>query len=472
MSIRPLARGGALGLVALVIEKASALVLVVALARTLSPDDYGRYSFVIAYLTLFQVLADLGLETTLLRRLSQSPESRGRWMANALGMRIVLALTSASIAVALVPVAAPGQAELRPLVAVGAAGLLFAAQPGFRALFRAEARLDVVVRIATATNALLFALVGGALWSGAGLRGVFLGIAVAHLVGFGLAAVAARSTFRFRVAFDRRTWAVLGAEAWPVGANIFVIMLGLRIAPLLLMSYRGPVEVGYLSSATRLAEALNLLADGLMLAVFPILARLAATNHDALGAIVRVFAKVLAGLLLCVALVLSELAPDVLSILFGAEFRAAGPALVLLTWFALLASLGTLYTNLLVALGRQRILFALNAVSALFQIGLQLFLVSNYGLLGAAGGAVLASVANHMALYLLPATGVWIRPCVHAVLPMVALGVGLVAVAALVPGPALAKAAGLVVVFAGLVLALGWVGRSDLDKLRQALVTD
>ncbi|MDG2307463.1 MAG: flippase [Candidatus Binatia bacterium] len=472
MSIRPFAKGGALGLATLLVEKASALVLVVALARTLSPDDYGLYSFVIAYLTLFQVLADLGLETILLRRLSQEPENRSRLMANALGMRVLLAMLSAAIAVALTPVAAPGQPDVRPLVAIGAAGLLFAAQPGFRALLRSELRLDAVLSVAVVTNVILFALVGLALWTGAGLRGVFVGIASAHLAGFAFAGFVVRKSFRFRLRCERPVWESLAREAWPVGANFFVIMLGLRVAPLLLMTYGGPIEVGYLASAMRLTEAMNLVADGLMMVVFPMLARLATTNEGGLHDLAQVSAKVLAAVLLMAVLALSELAPDVLGLLFGEEFRAAGPALVVLSWSALLAALGTLYTNMLVALGRQRVLFALNAVSAVFQVGLQLFLVSHYGLLGAAVGVVLASFVNHLALCLLPATAPWVRPAVRAVLPLWGLAVALLVAAGLVPAPALAKAVGLVASFALLSVVLGGLGRSDIDQLRRALATD
>lgn len=472
MSIRPLAKGGVLGLATLVVEKASALFLVVALARTLSPADYGRYSFVIAYLTLFQVLADLGLEPILLRRLSQEPERRGVWMSNALGLRILLALVSAGLAVALTPVAAPGRPDLRPLVAIGAAGLLFAAQPGFRALLRAELRLDDVLRVAVATNFVLFVLVGAALWSGLGLPGVLVGIASAHLTGFGMAAFVARSSFRFRLSFDAPVWRSLAGEAWPVGANVFVIMLGLRAAPLLLMSYRGPVEVGYLASAMRLAEALNLVADGAMLAVFPILARLAVSDAGGVRDLSRVCAKVLAAVLLTVVLVLSETAGDVMALLFGDEFRAARPALVLLGWFALLASLGTLYSNLLVALGQQRVLFALNAVSAVLQVALQLVLVSQFGLVGAASGIVVASVANHMALYLLPATAPWVRPCVHPVLPMVGLAAALLWGATWVPVDPWVRAVGLAGAFVAALLLSGTIGRRDVERLRGVLAQD
>jgi len=470
VNVGPLARGSALGLVTLLVEKAASLVLVVALARLLSPTDYGRYSFVVAYLTLFQIVADFGIEPILLRRLAQEPAQRRRWMAGALGLRIAMAIASVALAVVLVPVAAPGQPDLRPIVAFGAVGLLFAAQPGYRALLRSEQRLGGVLGIAVAANVTLFVLVGIALASGGGLLEVMIAISAAHLAGFLLAAVVCRPLFRFRLEVDLPLWRSFLRESWPVGANLLVIMLGLRIAPLLLMSFRGPVEVGWLASATRLAEALNLFADGLMLALFPVLARLTAGDPAAVVGLVRVCAKVLCAGLLMVILLVSELAPEILGSLFGADFAPAAPALVVLSWFALLAGLGTLYAHLLVALGRQRVLFALNATSAIAQVGLQTLLVSRYGLMGAASGAVLASAANHAALYLLPATRFWIRPCVHALGGLVVLAGSLLVLAALVPaGAPLVRALFLPVLFLGVAVATRQIGPADLQELRDAL---
>jgi O-antigen/teichoic acid export membrane protein len=390
-------------------------------------------------------------------------------MANALGLRIMLALASGTLAVLLVPWIAPDQAGLRPLVALGALGLLFAAQPGYRALLRAQLRLGDLLVVAAISNGLLLVLVAGALIGGTDLAGVFVAIAAAALAGFGLAAILSRQLFAFRIAVELGTWWALLRAAWPIGANLFVIMLGLRVAPLFLMTYRGPIEVGYLASATRLAEALNLLADGLMLAVFPVFSRLALASAEALRDLARVSTKLLALVLLAVVLALSELSPLVLRVLFGPEFAAAAPALVLLSWFGLLAGLGTVYANLLVALGSQRVLFGLNAVSAVGQIVLQLFLVSRFGLLGAAGGAVLASAANHVALYFLPATRRWIRPCVHGVAGMVAITAALLFLAPALPLTPVVRGLALPIALVLLSLATRQLGATDVDALRKAV---
>lgn len=470
--LRPLAKGGAQGLATLLVEKLSALLLVVGLARALSPDDYGRYSFIIAYLTLFQVLADIGLEPTLLRRLSQNREDRFRLLANALGLRVGLALLSATLAVILTPLAAPDNPSLRWPVAVGAAGLLFMGQPGFRAWFRSELRIDLVLRVATMTNVLLFLGVGLAVGSGAGLTGLFAGIASAHLLGWLYAGWSVRSRVPLRIACEVPVWRSLITEAWPVGANTFVIMLSLRIAPVLLMRYEGPIEVGYYASAMRLAEALNLVADGLMMVVFPVFSRLAMEKGEALRALSSACAKLLGTILLCVALALSQLAPDVLVLLFGEKFRAAGPTLAVLGAFAVLASVGTVYSMLLVALGRQRSMLGVNAVFALLQIGLQFLFISKFGLLGAATGLVAGAAATQMALYLWPATGEWIRPCARPVVGLVVVAASVLALSGLLPGDAFAKGVGLVTLFLAASVGLGLLGRRDIEGLRLALQTD
>ena len=453
----------------LVVEKAAALVLVVALARTLSPDDFGTYAFVVAYLSLFQVLADFGLETSLLRRLAQSPDDRGVWLSNALGMRVALAVGATLLAVALAPLSAPDQAGLAPLVALGAAGLLWFGHPVFRAFLRAELRLDRVFWVALATQVALFGFVAAVLTRGGSLAWLFLGISAAHLVGLALAALVVRRSVPVRPSLDGARWRLLAHDAWPLGANQFVLILGLRIGPLFLMTFAGPISVGYFSTSMRLAEALNLAADGLMLAVFPLLAASAGANATRFEELSRGTVKLLAVVLCAVALILYEAAPLVLGALFGTEFAPAAPALAWLAWAAVLAGVGTVYSGMLIAHGLQRALLGLHVGSAVFQVALQYGLVSRFGVVGAAAGVVVASAVNHAVLLAWPRTRSIVRPCAAAVGPILVVAVTMAALMPVVPGQGLAK--GLLAATAFLAVAFGarLVGRADVDRLRTAL---
>jgi hypothetical protein len=55
-------RGALVGIATVVVERAVALVVVLVLARTLAPETFGRYGYLLAGMTLVQVMADQGVE--------------------------------------------------------------------------------------------------------------------------------------------------------------------------------------------------------------------------------------------------------------------------------------------------------------------------------------------------------------------------------------------------------------------------
>jgi O-antigen/teichoic acid export membrane protein len=245
----------------------------------------------------------------------------------------------------------------------------------------------------------------------------------------------------------------------------------MRVGPLLIMRLRGPVDVGYFSSASRLTDALNLLGDAAMLSVYPLFVRYATARPDALRALAELTAKLLGVILLCVILVLSQTASDVMARLFRPEFAIAGPVLAVLSWSALLAALGNVYAHLLVAAGRQAVLFRVNCVAATLQVLLQLVLIRTFGLEGAACAVVLTAVVSHATLFVLPETRTWVQPCVRAVAGVTALAALLLLLGGLLPLGPYARAATLLLLFALALLTSGMAGPADVRRLRALLQT-
>ncbi len=429
--------GGALSFATVLTEKAASLGVVLLLARLLPADVFGEYAFIIAFLGIFQILAEAGIETVLVRRLVLTPERREFWVRAALGLRLSTALVSSLLAMAIVGVASGGTVASSSVAA--AAGLLLAAQPVARATLRIEGGFGAVF-----FAALVAALVGMAaqlLAAAASLPLIFVlgGASLGPLVGLalGLALVARRQ--RVAPRFDVPAFGALLRDSWPVAANLLVIVLSLRAAPLFLMRFEGPVAVGLFTSAARLVEATNLIAEAAMLLLYPALARSLAARHD-VGSegrdggsaqrdggseLAQLAARGLSVALLALALLVAPAGGPLMRLLFGDAFAVAGQTLSLLIWTAPLSALGTLYVGLLVAVGKQRVLFGLNLFSAALQLGLQWFLVRHYGGHGAAVGIVVAALLNHAVLAALPVTRPWILPCLGA-----ALRPGLLAAAA------------------------------------------
>ena len=154
--------------------------------------------------------------------------------------------------------------------------------------------------------------------------------------------------------------------------------------------------------------------------------------------------------------------------IYGVSFGRAALPLAILLWTAPLAAVGSLYANLLVVAGRQRVLLAVNGGVAILMILLQLLLVPRFGLEGAAVGVVIGSLSGQLVLAFLASTRRWILPCLRAMLPSVALALALLTVVSLFADGSL-RALWLAVAYPVLLFATGTVSRRDFALLRQFL---
>jgi len=99
-----LAGGAALGLLAVALEKVTALGIALYLPRHLGLEDYGRYALLVSYLGLFQALPDASLEAVLVTQLARAEGSTvlaGKGTVVRIGVSIVGAAAAlASLAAA------------------------------------------------------------------------------------------------------------------------------------------------------------------------------------------------------------------------------------------------------------------------------------------------------------------------------------------------------------------------------------
>ena len=73
-----------------VISKILQLIIFVYLARTLGKDDFGIFSFGIAFALLIIIIANFGLSTILVREISRNKKLASKYISNALVSKIVL----------------------------------------------------------------------------------------------------------------------------------------------------------------------------------------------------------------------------------------------------------------------------------------------------------------------------------------------------------------------------------------------
>jgi O-antigen/teichoic acid export membrane protein len=456
------------GLLTQAVDKVLPVLILLYLARVLEPAAFGIYSFVIAYLAFFQIVSDYSIDTVLVRTMSQEPAERDALLHAGLGLKLTMALVSVVLSVALVGVASNHQTP--PLLMLVAALTLPTALGGaYRAWHRARLEIPALFAQAALRAVLLAVGVVAAVRHGSGLTAIFASMSAANLLTFVVIAFALRGKVAPAIRFDFPRWRRLAGGVAPLMLNAFAMTLSLRVGQILLMTLRGPVEVGQLGAASRVTEAFTLLPEALMISVYPLMAGLHARDSAAL---LRTAERSTRYLVVAtgIPVVLCAVGGDeIMRLLFGPAFVEAGAILSLLAFSALLGATGTVILNLLVATHGERALSRNTLAFAAVGTAASWVAIEHYGAIGAAAATLATSAASQISLALLPSTRLFVRASLGSALrpfAAVAIAVGLAHFSGLTGWAAMATA---LAIYLAAVGVLGVFGVAEWRLLQSLL---
>lgn len=452
-----------------------ALLNAVVIARVLGAEALGTYAYAMGLAALFGLLPNLGIPTLLTRTVARSPDGGAGMVTAAFRAQMLVA----GVVLVLVPAFAallPEQPVPLGYAVLAAAQLCLGtlAWP-YLAVLAGRARYDLVaiVELASGVSGTVCVLAAAA------LSGTVLAFLVAHVAATALAvAVTRRAAVPHLPPGPDRALPLnrLFRQAAPLGATAAVQSLYTRLDVVMLGQMAPPSALGLYSAAYKpinLAVAFGNTVAGVLLPLMAAEPR--GGTPPAFARAMRWLWAAAPGMAVCV----SGLAGPVLRALFGAEFAAAAPILVVLAWSA---AANWLYAPLAISLqarDRERSWLLSLALAALVNGVGNLWAIPRWGGLGAAGvtlasETLLLGLGTGLAwreLALLPAA----RP-VAAGLAGAAAGMLILSVLsgwAPVSATALALAAYLVVLLAwrtigaeDLVTALGWLKDAIPQRVR------
>jgi O-antigen/teichoic acid export membrane protein len=311
------------------------------------------------------------------------------------------------------------------------------ASGSFQGVLAASQRFDLLNAIAVPTTVLSYLIPAGALALGFGLAGIVLFLVLSRIVGLGayfLLCLRLYPALRHACAFSRSlVRPMLGFGGW-------VTVTG-AVAPILVYFDRFLIGVllsvaalGFYTPPFTIATRLGILPGSLTAALFPAFSTSAGRGDSEW--IKNALVRSLKYLLLLVgpaALILLFFARPLLTLWLGAKFAAEG-ALVLqiLAVAVLINSLASVPYNLLQGIGRPDLTAKLQLLQLPFCIGVAWFLVTRFGLPGAALAWALRVCLNFL---LLIVAACWItrtsprllagRDLLWSVMALAALALGL-----------------------------------------------
>jgi O-antigen/teichoic acid export membrane protein len=360
--------------------------------RLLSPEEYGRYALVVAYVGLVNGVAFQWLQLATRRFYIAHADRRADFLNTVRAAYARIAVGALVVGI-LIFVAWP-DVRWRWLLTLGA--IVLTAQAWFELTLELSlAGLEPVrYGLLTLVKAMFSLACGGVLaWLGFGAAGILIGLIVGYLIPAVVATLG-----HWRVASSGRPDAGMMREflayGIPLTGTLALAFVVSSTDRLLLGWLRGPADVGRYGVAYDLSfQALTALMMLVNLSGFPLAIR-ALEIHGLASA--REHAARHATLLLAVAapaaVGLALLAPNVSGVLLGGAFQQGATAL--LPWLAVAAFVGGLrgfYFDLSFQLGRATLKqMWVGACAAAVNVALNLLWIPSFGVLGAAWASLTA----------------------------------------------------------------------------------
>lgn len=376
-----------------VVQLASGFFVLLAMARTLPLEAFGQYASVTALAGAIVAVTYFGIQQIMIRDMADNRQRAPAVIGQALVLRLLLILAAGLI---LCGVAAfsdfSGQVLTALVLAFGVEACRATAMLGC-AVFQAYERMDYEPPLSILLGVTSLALVALALWKGMGFVGVLAGLFVA--AGLHMALV-------WHIACRRLVWPTFDFDRvalWRMLATASVVGLGVFFQQNLFRS--NTLALTWLADLTAVADfqaphefllKLEIVPQALMLAAFPVLARLAPVDPSGACRLYRLIYRYTLYAMALPSILLALHAEPACLLLFGQKFGGSAPIMRVLALALTPLALDMLVNNLLVATGQQRYALYYAAAALALNIAGNAYAVPRFG----AGGSAVVALGSYL----------------------------------------------------------------------------
>ncbi len=354
----------------------------IALARLLTPEEFGLYAILAFAIGLGVAFSDLGLGAALVQRRDLDPSaSLGTAFVLNLGLALVLALASAGFAPLLASWLGAAIDVTAPFRCLALVIVLSALRmPAAVLLERRLAYLPMTIA-ETADTVVFYSVAVAAALAGAGIWSFVLGAVLGRVVNAGILWGAARSVPS--LGWRRRELAQVLKFGILFQGSALVILARDAVLPIFVTAWSGVAAVGFLNWASTLAFQPLQIVTIAGKVLFPALSRLQGNAFRFAAAVERALNRV-ATILYPAALLLLAGADPVVRLVFGPAWIPAVPALRLFCVTAVLGGTATIIVHALYSLGRADFVMRLNLFWAALVWAVTIVAVPRLGFVGLA----------------------------------------------------------------------------------------
>jgi len=374
-----------------IISTALGVTTIALLLRYLSPDDYGRYTAVIAFVLLLGTVTDFGLNLSTTQDISENNQDTAKTINSVFTARIIANV----ILLALLPAILmlfPYEHTVKQAIML--TSLLFFANSLFQILtayFQKTLQAGKIAIAELGGRVMLFASTLLAIQ----FRFTFLELMLTVIAsGFAQLWVMVHFTSKeFPIVFsvDWTTWKRIARKTWPIALSVVFTTIYFKGDAVILSLVRPFEDVGIYGAAYKILEVLITVPILIMGLILPHLtARYSAKDLEGFHTVIQSTWDALSLITIPMVIGTVAIAHPIIQLIAGDGYEPAARVLQILIVAAGIIFLGSIFTHAIVAINKQKTMVPFYAAAAVGSIALYVLFIPMYTYYAAAAVTVLA----------------------------------------------------------------------------------
>ena len=372
------------------------LVVGVWVARYLGPEQFGLFSYVLAFVALFGVFATLGLDDIVVRDIVRNPSDKDEILGATFSLKLLGGLVGILLTTAGILLLRPNDRLTHSMVAIIASGLIFQSFDTISFWFQSQVQIKYVVYakngafilIALAKVGLILSHASLIAFAWAALAEIILG-AVGLTLAYGANGHIVRA-WRGSIARARS----LLTDSWPLILAGLAIVVYMKIDQIMLGEMLGNQAVGLYSAATRISEIWYFIPVAIVSSASPSIVEAKAISDSLYYQKVDKLFRLMAVLAFSIVIPMTFFSGHIIDLLYGPEFAGAGSVLAIHIWAAVFVFLGVAQGPWTVNEGLMKLSLQRTVIGAVANVVLNLLLIPRIGVVGAAISTLIAQALS------------------------------------------------------------------------------